>query len=114
LFAYPLASGVLIAIARTILSASLGASVLLAVAAYFGSHEAGGGAAQGDLGFFMILLRLTPVILLSAAVGWALECFALKRSPNRRDRFQADAWLAIAILLVVAWDWLYLFVFWRA
>jgi hypothetical protein len=113
-FGYPLASAVLIAIARTILSASLGVSVLLAVAAYVGSHETGGSAAQGDLGFFMVLLRLTPVILLSAGAGWPLDWFALKRLSNRRGRFHAGAWLTIAVLLVVAWDWLYSFVFWRA
>jgi hypothetical protein len=92
----------------------LSVSLLLAVIAYRGSKETGGGGAQGDLGFFMILSPATMVIagvtLLSV---WLERRFAKRAEPPVRSS-SVLLWLSVASLCSVGWDWFFLLVIWRA
>jgi hypothetical protein len=47
----------------TIAFVCFGLCLALAVIAFSSSREVGGGVAQGDLGFFMVLTVVTPIVL---------------------------------------------------
>jgi hypothetical protein len=84
----------------------------MAFVAYRGSREVGAGAAQGDLGFFMVLLVVSPVVLLLTAFSWWL----VSRQAVRTVRVGSTLanWLGATSLLALGWNWLYLFLFWKA
>jgi hypothetical protein len=86
----------------------LGVAVLLAVVAYRGSKETGGGAAQGDLGFFMILMPMTASIVGVTLLSlWGERRFAARRK-------SPALWLSVATWCALAWDWFFLWFVWRA
>jgi hypothetical protein len=86
----------------------LSLAVLLAVVAYRGSKETGGGAAQGDLGFFMILMPATVGIVgVTLLSSWTERRFAERRN-------SPALWLYVASWCAVAWDWFFLWFVWRA
>jgi hypothetical protein len=84
----------------------------LSVVAYGGAQETGGGAAQGDLGFFLILLAATRVVAL-LLIGAVLVAWRTGTRPNSRVHHATYA-AALAAAVAMAWNWLFLFVFWRA
>jgi heme/copper-type cytochrome/quinol oxidase subunit 3 len=87
-------------------------SVFLASHAYQASREVGAGAAQGDLGFFMVLMVVSPVVLLLSGASWWLG-----RRSTEGERNTTSSWanlLVAGILLGLCWSWFYLFAFWRA
>jgi hypothetical protein len=96
----------------------LGGSILFCIAlawsAHEGSQEVGGGAAQGDLGLFMILIVISPVMLGVTALSWGLEAFALARPVWRWSPPTPVNWLAVGSVLALTWNWLYLMFFYRA
>jgi len=90
----------------------LGFAAFLAAVAYSGSKATGAGAAQGDLGFFLVLRMITPAFAILVAVTILLEQ-AGRRSVGPRLRPATWA-LSLAAVLVMAWNWLFLFYFWKA
>ena len=87
-------------------------SAALASHAYRSSQEVGAGAAQGDLGFFMILMVVSPVVLLLTGASWWLG-----RRGAEGERNSTTRWanlLGAASLLGLCWNWVYLFAVWRA
>ncbi len=94
------------------LSAAL--QLFLARVAYLGSRDTGGGAAQGDLGFYMELSVLTvPVLLGTAALWWIDRYFVLTRRAALAPA-KLVHYLAAVGVLTLGWNWLYLFNFWKA
>jgi hypothetical protein len=88
--------------------------LLLAALAYRGSKETGGGAAQGDLGFFVILVPVT-----AAVVGVTLGAIWIDRLVARRVNSMKRGLLSVlrlsaAAWIVLAWDWFFLWFVWRA
>lgn len=86
-------------------------SAFLASHAYQASRETGAGAAQGDLGFFMVLMVVTPGVLLLTGASWWLG-----RRRGEGARTTTLGWanlLAAGSVLALCWNWVYLFVFWR-
>lgn len=102
------------ATSHVLLAASLAFCLYLAFEAYHGSKEVGAGAAQGDLGFYMVLQVITPVVLLIVALMWGLVWFSGRRlvSVGRPSSFAT--WLALAIVLVTGWNWFFVFALWKA
>ena len=88
--------------------------IYLAVGAYLGSKEVGAGAAQGDLGFFLLLLVVTPVIVSLASLLWWVERLVTRQSPPGPARFSIVGYLSLASVAVIAWNWFFLLVLWRA
>lgn len=95
-----------------ILCALVAFCAFLANDAYQASREVGAGAAQGDLGFFMVLMVVSPVVLVLTAASWWLG-----RRSTEGERNTTSGWvnlLAAGSLLGLCWNWFYLFAFWRA
>ena len=105
-------------LARALICTALGCSVALSLylarTAYLGSREVGGGAAQGDLGFFMMLVVISPPIVLGTVLFWWLDGQTRPRWRLLPTPSVRVSCMACASLLVLGWDWLYLFEFWRA
>ena len=73
----------------------------------------GAGTAQGDLGFYMMLQVTSPVILVLTAFAWLLERFAARRlQPSHLLPPVMVNVLSIASILMVGWNWFYLFAVW--
>lgn len=87
-------------------------SGMLAVHAFRSSQEVGAGAAQGDLGFFMVLMVVSPVVLLLTAASWWLGRRGAEGKSNSTTRW-ANL-LGAASVLGLFWNWVYLFAVWRA
>ncbi len=102
----------LIITARAILCACIALDLLLAVTGYETSRLVGGAAAQGDLGLFMILLPVTPVVLIFTAAAWGLETFVSWRSDSV-PRSLTGTWLAAASIVSLALPWFVLLVVMR-
>ena len=93
-----------------ILCALVAFCAFLANHAYQASRELGAGAAQGDLGFFMVLMVVSPVVLVLTAASWWLG-----RRSAEGERNTTSGWanlLAAGSLLRLCWNWFYLFAFW--
>lgn len=88
-------------------------SLCLAVSGYRSSLETGGGAAQGDLGFYLLLVATTPIVLLITVAGWAIARLALNRISEGRAMTPVVSSLCAASVLGVGWNWIFLFWFWR-
>ena len=87
-------------------------SAFLASHAYQASQEVGAGAAQGDLGFFMVLSVVSPVVLLLTVAAWWLarrRGDGVENAPSRWANV-----LAASNVLVLCWNWVFLFAFWIA
>jgi hypothetical protein len=69
-------------------------ALLLAVVAYRGSKETGGGAAQGDLGF--------------------LDRLIAKRARSSNRGLRSVIRVSAATWAVLTWDWFFLWFIWRA
>jgi hypothetical protein len=80
----------------------------LAVGELKASHEVGAGAAQGDLGIFMVLTVITPTILFALLVSVLLRRVTLEKI---RGLFVS---ICILALLALAWNWLFLYFVLRA
>ena len=94
------------------LCALIALAAWLASHAYHASREVGAGAAQGDLGFFMVLMVVSPVVVLLTCASWWLG-----RRSGERDSNTTLRWanlLAAGSVLGLCWNWIYLFAFWRA
>jgi hypothetical protein len=88
--------------------------LLLAGLALKGSKETGGGAAQGDLGFFMILVPVTAAVVGVTLVAiWVDRLAARRVNSTSRGRLSVLR-LSTAAWIVLAWDWFFLWFVWRA
>jgi hypothetical protein len=86
----------------------------LAFEAYEGSKEVGASAAQGDLGFYMVLQVITPLVLLVVGLLWWIARLSGRRLVSVERPSSLAAWLALAIVLVTGWNWFFLFALWKA
>ncbi|WP_082512575.1 hypothetical protein [Afipia sp. Root123D2] len=101
---YSVASG----ISKVLALICAGLSFLLAIAAFTGSRETGAGAAQGDLGFFMLLVPATVVIFIALILAVLLR---LLFSNSKGDKL---FWvIGASAVFGVIWDWSFLLLFWR-
>lgn len=87
-------------------------SAVLASHAYGSSKEVGAGAAQGELGFFMVLMVASPVVLLLTGASWWLGRRGAEAERNSTMRL-ANL-LGTASMLGLCWNWVYLLAVWRA
>lgn len=87
-------------------------SSLMAMHAYRTSHETGAGAAQGNLGFFMILLTASPAILGVTALAWWIDRAALRARLAIRSSSPLVVALCVLSILALGWNWFYLEVLW--
>jgi hypothetical protein len=101
-------------ISHTLLATSLAFCLYLAFGAYHSSKEVGAGAAQGDLGFYMVLQVITPVVLLIVGLLWGLAWFSGRKLASVGRLSSLAAWLALATVLVTGWNWFFLFALWKA
>ncbi|HWW46264.1 MAG TPA: hypothetical protein VNZ94_00295 [Xanthobacteraceae bacterium] len=85
---------------------SLALSVVLAVVAINGARDP---AAQGDLGFFMVLVVVTPGTPVTLTLSGLLRLLM-------RDRTYLKLFLVLCALTiaVLCWDWLWLRLVWKA
>lgn len=86
----------------------------MAMEAYLGSQEVGAGAAQGDLGFFMLLTIVSPIIVLSTAFLWWLAGRAAKATKVTEKQSALVRSLTVTNVLALGWNWFYLYAFWKA
>jgi hypothetical protein len=91
-----------------------GFSLFLAVVAYRGSRETGGGAAQGDLGFFMILIPATVAVVCVTSLAFWVERRSATRAKPQVPASLLVFWLSAVSWGVMAWDWFFLWFIWRA
>ena len=91
----------------------LGFSLFLAFIAYRGSKEIGGGAAQGALGFFMILVPSTVLVIIVTLLSLLVERWFVKRGSAPVSTSAMLVWLSIATGVAMAWNWFFLLVVWR-
>jgi hypothetical protein len=84
--------------------------LFLAVVAFRSSREVGAGAAQGDLGFFMMLIPFTAIVLVAVALSLLRKRWLPQRSKVSR---LLDVLCGFA-LLALAWNWFFLLEVWRA
>ena len=101
-------------IAATTLVACLALGAHLAWHARAESGEQGAGAAQGDLGFYFVLVVATPVAAALVAVAMALDSYARRRSSPSTAQSPFINALCLGCALLFAWNWFYLLVIWRA
>jgi hypothetical protein len=73
----------------------------------------GAGAAQADLGFYMILRIATPVLLSTTIAAFLGGLIARRDSGVVRALFAPTALASYASCLAIAWSWVFLFYFWR-
>jgi hypothetical protein len=85
----------------------------LAFGALENSSLTAAAAAQGDLGFYMVLRVTTPVVLLLIAAAFAAGVFARRTDRLSSALVSPVALLAYISVLGVAWNWVYLYYFWR-
>lgn len=95
-----------------ILGVSVLFSVYLAANAWLASNETGAGAAQGSLGFYMILKLITPALLSITAIPYAWGLYSGRRN-------LVTAFLSLNSNLfylnagVLAWCWYFDMYVWR-
>jgi heme/copper-type cytochrome/quinol oxidase subunit 2 len=85
----------------------------LAYGALQGSRETGAGAAQGDLGFYMVLRVVTPIVLLVTAIAFIAGVSARRGAEFGTALIEPAALLAYVSALGIGWNWIFLFYFWR-
>ena len=102
------------AVAIAVLWLCLAFTLYMAYHAYEGSKQTGAGAAQGDFGFWMVLRVVTPIVLVVVAVATGIG-LSFRRSANSSSVwFSAELVLGFLTFIGLAWNWLYLFAFWKA
>ena len=84
----------------------------MAIYAWQSSNETGAGAAQGDLGFYLSLKSITPILVLIVSIPylWGLYTY---RNTNKNGLLTTVSYLTYANIFVVTWCWVYVFYFWR-
>ena len=87
-------------------------SAYMAVHAWNASNETGAGAAQGDLGFYLALRVITPIILTITGVPflWGLYIKSINIKSALLSRTSLLFYLNTAIVI---WCWLYVFYLWK-
>ena len=100
--------------ATTALVACLALSAVLAWSALTGSQEKGAGAAQGNLGFYLVLRLITPAVVALVAFALLIEWWAERRTPRSHSWSRTNRALGVGCALAIAWNWFYLLVEWRA
>jgi hypothetical protein len=100
-------SKVLSSISLLIPSVCIFFCIYLAVGSFKGSYEIGGGSAQRDLGFFMLLTVVTPIVLFALLVSSLLRLVA---SEQKQKTFLS---ICILALLALTWNWFFLYFFLR-
>jgi len=88
-------------------------TICMAYSAYESSNQTGAGAAQGNLGFYIVLGLVTPIVLGRTAVAFATGLAARREGPIGTALVGPVAIAAYCSVLGVAWNWIYLFTFWR-
>ena len=100
---------ILSVIAVTTMLGCIALSAYLAAIELNGSRQVGGGAAQGDLGFFMILRIVTPAMLFAMCFSAFLKALTEESGSRRFFLF-----LYSLASLGLAWNWFFLLKIWRA
>jgi hypothetical protein len=89
-------------------------ALLLAVVAYRGSKETGGGAAQGDLGFLLVLVPVTSAVVAVTSVAIWIDRLIAKRARSSNRGLRSVIRVSAATWAVLTWDWFFLWFIWRA
>lgn len=84
----------------------------LAYGGFENSQATGAGAAQAEVGFFMILGLVTPILLVLTVVALVVGLYA--RPVNGLSSALRSPVLLLACLsvAVIGWNWLFLFQIW--
>jgi hypothetical protein len=110
---YPRVSTAMRVLARAAAVICLCVSVVMAMIAYNGSKETGGGAAQGDLGFFMILAPITAVVVGVTLLAVWIDRSSARHAKSSNRSLLSVLWISAAAWCVLAWNWFYLWFIWR-
>ena len=109
--------GILWKTARVCAAGALLTSIIfscwMAIEGYTASQVTGAAAAQGDLGFFMFLLVVSPVILGLTALSWWIDRLAMRALCTVESSSRLVLALCIFSILALAWNWFYLKFLWN-
>jgi hypothetical protein len=88
-------------------------TVYLGIDAIQGSQLTGAGAAQADFGFYLVLRAVSPVLLLGLLIAFAAGLLARRQDSAVVALADPVALTVYAGLIGLAWNWVFLFFFWR-
>lgn len=91
---------------------SLAALSWLAREGYVNSKRSGAEAAQGDLGFFLLLIPASLAVTVVLGVTWWV-CRTVLPGSVARTRLKGLLFAISAVnVLALAWNWIFLWFFW--
>ena len=98
-------------IAQIILWLAVLFSAYMAIQAWYASNETGAGAAQGDLGFYLALMSITPVLLIITGIPylWGLVV------DNRNMKSALTSRISILFYInttIIIWCWYFVLYIW--
>ena len=98
-------------LSQAILTLAVMFSVYMAWHAWIASNETGAGAAQGDLGFYLSLRMITPILLVITGIPFAWALY------SGRNNIKVAMLSSVSILfyvntLIILWCWYYVFNLW--
>ena len=85
----------------------------LAYGGYENSQETGAGAAQAEVGFFMILQLVTPILLVLTVVALLTGLYARPASGLAHALRRPVLLLSCLSVALIGWNWFFLFQIWR-
>ena len=105
-------------VVRSIIVALLSCCLILltvmAIHAFNASKNSGAAAAQGDLGFFLILVVVSPLVVVLTTLSVWFYTLVRPRTGRPRSDLRLTVMLCFLNFLALAWNWVYLLFFWRS
>jgi hypothetical protein len=95
-----------------VLSLAVVFSIYMAFYAWVASIQTGTGAAQGDLGFYLVLWFITPILLIVTGIPYVLGLYAGRSN----IKSALTSWVSRLFYLntaIIIWCWYYVFNLWH-
>lgn len=85
----------------------------MAYGGFENSQATGAGAAQAEVGFFMVLLPVTPIVLGLTVIALVAGLYARPVKGLSQALRSPVVLLACLSVAVIGWNWFFLFQIWR-